>query len=100
MQFDCCGVEDWRDWTNATLRTHFPDPDGHKVPKSCCSGLKDTETEALCQMEPEQEQFQERLKGCFKEFEESYRKNEKTIGIVTLIIISAMVKDKLNIKLF
>ena len=42
-------------------------------------------------MEPEREEFQERLKGCFKEFEDSYRKNERTIGIVTLVIISAMV---------
>lgn len=39
MQFECCGVESWRDWSDRN--EHFDDEYEDKVPESCCDPDKD-----------------------------------------------------------
>lgn len=97
QEFLCCGVDDFHDWSNSSLHVPFPDADGNLVPASCCTGLipDDAANVDRCRKNPEQEEFATRLRGCYAQFEESYRQNERPVAVVTLIIIAVMVRLKI-----
>jgi len=92
QEFLCCGVDDFNDWSNSSMGTPFPDVDGNLVPASCCTGLTpdDEKTSDMCRKNPDNEEFATRLRGCFAQFEESYKKNERPVAVVTLIVLAVM----------
>ena len=93
FQFSCCGVDSFSDWRN--LSSVFNDATT-VVPESCCTGLTDDAeaSDALvyaCVRRPWEERFSMRTRGCFAEFERSYRANERGLSIAVVAIVGAMV---------
>ena len=58
-EMKCCGVNNYKDWTNPELNTTFPQ-NGFDVPESCCADVEDLND---CRDNPNDEKYAKNMKG-------------------------------------
>lgn len=63
FQYECCGVDSYRDWTRFRLDAPFPDEKRNRVPASCCNGVGSEVAVADCQLRPYSSRYANRVKG-------------------------------------
>lgn len=99
MQFKCCAVDGYLDWTNATYKAPFPTSEGYKVPESCCAAFSASSLDLKnCQKDPQNFIYKDYMDGCLFEFKSSLGKNKESVKLVTATIILFMVNRRTAIK--
>ena len=86
MQFSCCGVNNYTDWTltNGTIFNHDSQA---KVPASCCNNFSNVTD---CIEHPNLANYTSNMNGCFTVFKSSLENSKSTIQIVTGTIIAVI----------
>ena len=85
----CCGVNNYKDWTNEELNTTFPQ-NGFDVPESCCTDVEDLND---CRDNPNNEKYSKNMKGCFQFIEDSLNGTQIVIYYISSIIIAIVFFD-------
>ena len=91
--FKCCGVEAFAEWQSSNA--HFADPDGDKVPASCCSSAHGVSENLLkeCQKNPGDDRFADKMPGCYVKFQSFIRDHSRIILAVAGTTIGVMVRE-------